>query len=296
MSGGDAPLYETGLRFNAIYVLESLREGELKTGQDLYDSVVLPACSELFEGPYTEFAVIPNERELHAKLSVIAYAARHGNHLPVIHFEAHGDESGIELADGSSISWRSLVLRLAEINQACRMNLVVVAMACNGWGLTYALMPSDRAPVFMLVGPPDNILAANILVATKAFYGALIKYMDVNRALAAMNSCAPFQNWAIKPATSEILFCRVFRMYLDEYANPQALKERENTLIAKLARVRQLDVLQTAALRTELRPQLANREWWYDHFREQFLMLDLFPENRPRFGLTYELCCPGGEQ
>jgi hypothetical protein len=286
----DEFVYRTEVRFNAIYVLESLGPGEPKTGRDLYDSVILPKSSALGDAVYTEIATIPNEEALHAKLAFIAYAARQANHHPVVHLEAHGDEKGIQLADGTLVSWRSVVPRLAEINQACKMNLIVVAMACKGWGLTYALMPAERAPVFMLVGPPENITAADLLDATRRFYTALIEYMDVNRALEAMNNHLPFGAWPIRPATSEILFCRVFRMYLDEFASPEALQERENTVVANIARVRRLDVLQTAALRSHMRPHLADRRWWYDHFREQFLMLDLFPDSRWRFGLTYDLC------
>ena len=292
---GDELLYRTEVRFNAIYVLESLGPGEPKTGQDLYDSVVFPH-SRALDGIHTEFASIANERELHAKLAAITYAARNANHHPIIHIEAHGGADGIQLADGALVTWRSIVPRFAEINRACRVNLTVVAIACEGSGLTYSLMPSDRAPVVMLIGPSESMSGEALLQATRRFYAALVEHLDFNRALEAMNEHLPFRDWPIRPATSEILFCRVFRKYLEEFATVDALKERENELIADMARTRNLNVLQTAALRASLRPQLADQRWWYDHFRESFLMLDLFPENRARFGLTYDLCMPSAVQ
>ena len=35
-------VYRTELRFNAIHVIESLRPGDRKTGEDLYDSIIFP--------------------------------------------------------------------------------------------------------------------------------------------------------------------------------------------------------------------------------------------------------------
>jgi hypothetical protein len=287
----EVPLYRTEVRFNAVYVLESLAPGEPKTGQDLFDLAVYPGTVSL-EGMHAEFTPIANEEALLKRLSEIAYAARVGNHLPIVHLEAHGGSDGIELADGAYVPWTRLIPAFTAINEACRNNLFVVAISCQGWNLTASLMPSDRAPVFMLIGPPTDMRADVLLAATRRFYETLASTTDVNRALEAMNDDAPFKSWKLRPATAEILFCRVFRAYIIEEATPEALQTRENELVANIAAIRGLGPLESAALRLEVRTDLLDHRAAYDRMRARFLMFDLFPEDVGRFGLTYDLCMP----
>lgn len=285
-------VYRTALRFNAIYVLESLRPGDQKTGQELYDSIIFPRTREL-EGCYTQYVRINDEGELRAALRQIATNCRDANHVPFVHIEAHGGDEGIELTSGALIPWTALIGDLTAINEACRMNLLVMAVACKGWSLTYSLMPSDRAPLFMLIGPPENASPDALLNATRKFYAALVEHLDMNEALEAMNDDGPFDKWTIKPATAEILFCRVFRMYVAESGAGEKLQARENELVEAIARRRNLDALETAALRTEVRADLSEHRSAYERLRRTFLMLDMFPENKERFGLTYDRCFKG---
>jgi hypothetical protein len=282
-------VYKTGLRFNAVYVIESMGPGQPKLGEDLYDHVVLPSKLVL-EELYTEYSFVAGELQLHAKLQSILDAAKSANHLPIIHFEAHGGEGGIELADESVVTWRSLMPLLSAINEACRMNLMIVAMTCYGWSLMYSLMPSDRAPLFMLVAPPGPMTGQALFNATRDFYKALFGALDINSGLEAMNPDIDFKDWPIRPATAEILFCRVFRLYVDELGGGQALAERENEIVAQVARHRLLDVRDTAIVRESVRSDLRDHRAEYDRMRQQFLMLDLVPENRPRFGLSFDKC------
>ena len=287
----DGFLYQTVVRFNAIYVLESLGPGELKTGQDLFDSVIYPAASQL-DSLHTAFVAVTTKPDLLQQLTLIEHAARVANHHPVIHIEAHGSPDGIALADGTQVAWSELIAAFTDINVACKNNLIVIAISCYGWNLTASLMPSDRAPVFMLVGPPEPMTAGALLDATRRFYKALMSLFDVNQALEAMNVGLTFSQWPIRPATAEILYCRVFRRYIEELGSGDALKDRENRLVADIARSQSLNVVQSASLRLEVRRDLADHRTAYDRYRAKFLMLDLFPKDAQRFGLTYDLCMP----
>jgi hypothetical protein len=211
----DPYVYRTELRFNAIYIIESLPEGDFKSGEALYDNIVYPRVSQKLDGAYTQFSRVDNKRQLHAKLREIDRAARVGNHQPIIHFEAHGFDRGIELADGALVEWSAIKPRLASINEACKMNLIVVAMACQGWNLMYSLMPSERAPLNMLIAPSEVITAGEIFEATRRFYDGLVAHLDLNEALQAMNEGLDYPQWRMKPGTAEILFCRVFRVHVE---------------------------------------------------------------------------------
>jgi hypothetical protein len=288
-------VYRTVLRFNAIYVIESLRPGDQKTGEELYDSIIFPRTRDL-EGCYTQYLRVNDEGGLRAALRQIATRCQDANHLPFVHIEAHGGDDGIQLTGGDLVPWTALIGALTAINEACRMNLLVMAVACKGWSLTYSLMPSDRAPLFMLIGPPEDASPDALLNATRKFYGAFVEHLDLNEALEAMNDHQPFEQWTIKPATAEILFCRVFRMYVNEAGVGEKLQARENELVAAIARRRNLNVLQTARVRTEVRADLSDHRSAYERLRKTFLMLDIFPENEERFGLTYDRCFKGASR
>jgi hypothetical protein len=121
----DVTLYRTEARVNAIYVIESLPPGDLKTGRDLYDEVIFPATRSL-DGMHTEFQSVKSEDELARALAVVARAVHLSGRKPIVHFETHGSEDGITLADGTDVPWSRLVPLLGDINRASRMNLVVV--------------------------------------------------------------------------------------------------------------------------------------------------------------------------
>ena len=74
-------VYRTELRFNAIYVIESLRPGDRKTGEELYDSIIFPRTRGL-EGCYTKYRKVEDEGQLRSALREIATVCREANHLP----------------------------------------------------------------------------------------------------------------------------------------------------------------------------------------------------------------------
>jgi hypothetical protein len=287
----DRILSRTVVLFNSVYVIESLPDGEPKTGGDLYDSVVFPDSRGL-EGVFTKFLSAGTRDDLVRCLAEVGRAARLANHRPIVHIEAHGSDDGIGLADGSTFLWSELIPLFGDINQACRMNLVVVAVSCFGWNLTGALMPSDRAPVNMVIGPVNAMSAGELLNATRKFYRSLFAELDLNKALEAMNLGRPYDEWSIKPGTAEILFCRVFRQYVAELGNPESVRRRSNAIVAQTIGDAQVDPTQVDRLHRKVVAELTDHRQQFDHYRRTFLMLDLFPDDADRFGLSYDLCMP----
>lgn len=282
-------VYRTAVRFNSIYVVESLPKGDLRTGRELYERILRPAEFKL-DGLVVEHDFVETKEEFVRCLGRIAHAAAVANHLPIVHLETHGTPNGITLASGERFAWAELVPHLTAINVSCMNNLIVVAVSCYGWNLTVSLLPSDRAPVFMLVGPTDVMAAGELLEATSRFYTALVGDMDVNSALEAANVDLDFKDWALRPATAEILFCRVFRRYMEDFADAKNLKRRARKLVDDVRRVRDLDPIDAAILMIKTKQDLRDYSAAYRRHRRRFLMLDLFPRDEDRMGLTYEKC------
>jgi hypothetical protein len=285
----DETVYRTAVRFNSIYVVESLPEGDLRTGREIFEQILMPAEFKI-DGLVVEHTFVETKEEFVRCLRRIADAAAVANRLPIVHLETHGTRDGISLASGERLAWAELVPHLTPINVNCGNNLIVVAVSCYGWNLTASLLPSDRAPVFMLVGPTDAMAAGELLKATRLFYTALVGDMDVNSALESANPGLDFKDWLLQPATAEVLYCRVFRQYIDDYGGPEKIESRAQRLVEDIRRSRELDSVSAVALLITARRDLRDFPATYERHRQRFLMLDLFPQDQDRMGLTYEKC------
>jgi hypothetical protein len=283
-------VYTTSLKFDSIVLIESLPPGELRTGRDLFESAIAPAAvndpglvAELYE-PKTRAEFLGSLR------SVAETARRHGS-SPIVHIETHGDDTGIALSDGDLVSWNDIAQLLTVINQVSRMNLLVVAAMCHGWYMSDILRPTDRAPAFGIIGTRDLVSAGDLLSSMREFYQVLLRPgHDLRAALNAANRSESVEEWQYEMLGAELMLCRVFSHYVRSLSTEETQAQRVNRLVADLARAQSLDVNQTMQLRAAITQDLEDHESWFALYRSRFLMLDLFPENAPRFPLTYADC------
>ena len=93
--------------------------------------------------------------------------------------------------------------------------------------------------------------------------------------------------------SAEWLFCSAFARYVGD-ATPEALKERENELVAELLRRRKsYDLLLATEARVRARAQLADHRTFFDSMKATYFMFERWPGNQDRFQLAYGDC--GGE-
>ena len=52
-------------------------------------------------------------------------------------------------------------------------------------------------------------------------------------------------------------------------------------------------VNQTILLRKQVTAQINDHRFWFAYYRERFLMMDLFPQNRDRFQQSFDDCVQG---
>jgi hypothetical protein len=174
------------------------------------------------------------------------------------------------------------------------MNLLVVAAMCHGWYMNDILRPTDRAPAFGIIGTRDEVSAGALLSSMRDFYQALLRPgHDLRAALNAANRYENVDEWQYEMLGAELMLCRVFSHYVGSLSTEETQAQRVNRLVADLARAQSLDVNQTMQLRAAITQDLEDHESWFALYRSRFLMLDLFPENAPRFPLTYADCGGG---
>ena len=111
--------------FNKLWVVESLPEGELKTGTSLVENQ-LTGAKQKHKDLIVAFIKTVTKADLIDVLHRICDEARSEDMTPMLHIECHGCPDGLYVASGELVEWDDLREILIEINHACRLNLVIV--------------------------------------------------------------------------------------------------------------------------------------------------------------------------
>lgn len=259
----------------------------MPTATWLRDSTLLPATAK-----DPTLSVVYKKVDTHEHLqSAFADLKAHTKrgHAPILHVEAHGDKDlGLQLPNGEHVTWIQFKDALTEVNIACGLNLLVVMAACSGGYMLKTLQPTERAAVWAIVGPIDEVRAGDLREAMSEFYWALLGSLDGRAALDAMNASSVVAEWKYKLFTAEMMFCWVYRYY--KGYTERTVKERARSIAAVAAAVDGLGEFQKRVLRKQASLELENHEPTYLRLQSHFLMLDLFPQNASRFDLSYARC------
>lgn len=97
---------------------------------------------------------------------------RHGAEPPVVHLSMHGSHDGVQLTDGTTISWDELRSILLPINAALPSGLMVTFSTCGGAAAIRMSMVTgnDDKPFYATVGSIDSVPWHEALVAYSVFY------------------------------------------------------------------------------------------------------------------------------
>ena len=277
---------DLGFRFDAVWVLESLRPGEPRTGEALFDDVIVP-CASAYQRIHTFYRRVLDRQHLFAILAEAEEQARSFKRWPILHLETHAGPSGLELGNNDVVSWSELTSPLTAINLQTRLNLVVTVAACSGVEIHRALHLIDRAPFLYITGPKDRREAGQLRLDFGLFYREFLSSFDMRRAFGLLNGNNPPAGWTYPVVSAEHFFKRVFEDYLSTDCSLAELTARENAIVAGIARQRGLDLLDLAGTREQVRRDLRQQEQYFLGFRRQFFMIDLYPENDSRFTVKW---------
>lgn len=282
--------YADSVRFDTVVVIESLPDGELKTGRWLYEHVLMPRAAAdptLHVHLYQPHSLA----ELDAAMLDIAERLVASGHSPILHFETHGSPAGLQLADGSDVPWELLRPALTRVNEAVGLNLLVVLAACHGLYMCDVLEPVMPAPAWGIVGPMAPKSAGDLREAMSTFYSTLLSLLDVRKALAAMNQSHEVAEWEYDLMPAELMFSRILGYYLTvNLADEAELSERENRIVAASMRGHSFDIRDSMRIRAEVRQSLRDPDAAFERFRRLFFMLEQHPGNAARFTLSRQEC------
>ena len=278
------------VHFDSVYVVESLRPGDRTTGSNLVDNVLRPLTEK--DDHLGVHRLSPRTRdELLRNLDEVAQECRRLGSSPILHIETHGDKGGIQVANNELLSWEELKGPLSQINEVSRLNLLVVMVACKGGNLVRVVEPTDRAPVWGIVGPAKDVFEDEIEGDFGAFYGELLASLDGTAALKKLNGCLTGAEWRYSFIPARFFFRYVYFNYLQELGTSEALAQREECIVSGLKSVGCAPTEdEERILRSWLASRLRDHESHFERIRRHFFMIDVFPDNDSRFPLTFAEC------
>lgn len=277
--------------FNKLWIIESLKNGELKTGTRLFEDL-FPKIQKQYP-VLTVVHVQPTSKPdlLRCLDDIYRDVAEHKN-FPLIHFECHGCEEGLEVASRELVKWNEIREALIKINFACELNLLVVVAACKGAYLVNVATQLDRAPFYAMVGSKEEMNAGEVQADFLVFYEAFFRTLSGNVAIRSLNEQAARTNRSYYFIGSEIIFLRAFRTYHQTHCIGRAKQERIEALLTKSlqdpnVRARGVNWARSQAkkwFRMEQKPE-------FDKMKARFFGLQEYPQNAERFTVNYDHVC-----
>lgn len=220
---------KTGINFNQIIILSSLDKEEADTAGDLHKFIE----SERIENNLNfETLLKPFEsaNDLENILSNIEENSRKGAR-PIIQIECHGDISeGLELTNGSTLSWDRLEQLLLPINVSTRFNLLVGIAACFGGHFIGKMVPTNPCPCWAVVAPAKEVDPGQVISGFRKFYGTLLRTKSINEAQNALKSAEG--TWFLNNA--EQWYLEITKHYLNTYHTPKIMRSRVAQIHKKL--------------------------------------------------------------
>lgn len=270
------------VRTTNVWIVEWLFPDDKRTGRLLHEWM------KQRRNGWSRYTSCASKAELLAAIREAANYSEEHEASPILHIEAHGNSLGLEgpnaLGGTEFMEWRELTPELQALNVATECNLAVFVAACKGFAGIDALAEGPRAPAAVLIGPVDDVTDTNLFEGVKEFYR---RWMDADAVLHEVADHASQQaggDILFEPEPFAALAYETFVKHLIVSMRPSERRERMAQMRARLANEielsdHEINHDQRLHLQSEIDESLWQTLW------DEMFMIDLFPENRTRFGL-----------
>lgn len=268
--------------FNKIAIIESLPDGDEKTGKKLYEDI-LPINYYNNEKIIIAYCATNSIADLSMAFNQLKEDAQTNNVVPIIHFECHGSDKGITLANDEFVSWEQLNNQLKMLNEATRFNLIVSLAACYTFKFAFNMYAYERAPFWGILAPTEVIYPDELKKAFFMFYKSLIESTikdDGSNGSIALEllRTQKLKYGSINFINADYFFSLAFNEYMQNERLSKTIKKRAQYICNKLYKMGQKFPI------SDVKRALKNLEYYYlEKFHKTFFMTDLFPENSGRF-------------
>ena len=271
------------LDFNKIYVIESLKEKDIKTGQLLFNDIIKRRLEqkELYDNCEL---LMPTSKETffecieHVRKETILKLVN-----PIIHFELHGLEEGIKVSNNDIITWEEIQFKLIQLNFNTKCNLFITMATCVGGYIYTLIKPSLRSPFWGFVGPFENVYPDEVLENYSAFYDEFIQTLDFNKAVKALNNSNLNGKSRFKFYNTEYAFNVAYENYEKKYLTEEIIEKRLNAGLIEAKKHNELKTWSDDAIKKSLKFLMVDsKDLLKENMMTNFFMWDMFPENKPK--------------
>jgi hypothetical protein len=140
-----------------VYIIDCLPDSERSFDKNIRQQIKDIHAEKKYNLWGMTYFRVHNSNEFFEALSIILGKTHH-RHIPLIHFEAHGNAvKGLQVGNSREfIGWRTLCEKLRKINIACYGFLGVISASCYGFELVKHVDIKRSAPFSFLLASPDE--------------------------------------------------------------------------------------------------------------------------------------------
>jgi len=265
-----------------VHILESIVEGCLHNGRQLFTAL---ATDDALSDAAVYHEVF-DLNDLMETLDSIASDLRDHGSVPLIHIEAHGSHTGLQLASGDLVPWPIFLEAVRAINRASRFNTLLYLAACQTEWILASIRTLEPAPFAGCMLYHGDVRAGEIADNLAPFYTSLFTGCNIQQALAAAATAAGtkedtsrLQFWS-----AQYFFVRAFAEYIRRRGDNTSLLHRAADVAAAAGHSMELDTI--FRIKSDI---LANHKELFMKHRAAFFLYDLIPANRERFQTPFHL-------
>lgn len=278
-------------KFNTLYIVESLRDGDTKTGYALYEDLKL---QEYFhEHVKVIYKSIQSKSEWNTLMNEILTECSVGDVYPILHLEIHGDEQGIQFSNGETCTLEETGEQFRKINIATGCNLFLTMGVCKGLYVLLDAHLEKPMPFCGVIGSFEKLIAGDIQLRYAAFYESFFSTFNITEAyvqLMKTETGLPEQYSHYRYIHVDEIFYKTYLNYIKIACASDGMKQRaldaaeeNNVEFASRQQKRKFQ-------RDFKKEEKKSRNLYYLQAATSFFMLDKFPKNRTRFNVpdSYE--------
>nr|WP_319400881.1 hypothetical protein [uncultured Carboxylicivirga sp.] len=172
--------------FFAVAIIESLREGDKKTGEYLHTETL--KYKKFQEENLTSlYYCCTNKNEFLAAFKDIIQKNKENYIINIVHIECHGSNEGLQLGSGEFIKWKDFFDITTPLNIQLANSLLLVIAACKGNSIIGSIDPEGRAPFKGVIGSFENVGEVAIRDGFEVYYDNFFFTFDFITSLEKMN-------------------------------------------------------------------------------------------------------------
>ena len=204
-----------------IFVLESLREKDPKTGKYVHEFLDT-------KGIENEFHTFNTKQELIDLLGTIKIKAASEDFQPFVHFDCHGNENGIAVVkkDGTEelITWKEIRTEFRNIYMTSKQKAVVCMSSCQGFNAVKMVAQCEPCPYDHVCGSFEKISFADSYNGYRKFYELILDGKTIFDAAVEVHNDDEFKKMKFLGINSKTLF----KMAIDGYLEKECTEEKLN--------------------------------------------------------------------